>query len=120
MVRFTYNLNGQVTNREDGNNVDTVYVYDEPDGGLSKIDYASGTDTEFDYDDYGNETAQHDFGVIAGGNPALTYDDERFTTTSYALLGDALANWIIGLPDTITVTDENGAFVSRTMLRPGR
>lgn len=61
-----------------------------------------------DYDDYGNETIVRDFGIDAAG-----YDDERFTTTTYAHGGNALSLWIIDKPDTIEVTDENGAFVSK-------
>ncbi len=61
-----------------------------------------------DYDDYGNPTLVQDFGVDSAG-----IDDERFTTTTYALGGNALALWIVNKPDTISVTDENGAFVSR-------
>jgi RHS repeat-associated protein len=60
-----------------------------------------------DYDDYGNLTVERDFGVDDPGS-----DDERFTTTTYAHGGNALARWIISKPDTMTVTDEHGALVS--------
>lgn len=66
------------------------------------------TRSTFDHDDYGNQTSQKDYGVDGG-----TLDDERFTTTTYALGGEALTRWIINKPDTIAVTDENGVFVSK-------
>lgn len=62
----------------------------------------------FDNDDYGNETYDADFGIVGGG-----FDDERITTTSYALGGNALTLWVIGKPDVISVTDENDAFVAK-------
>ncbi len=62
----------------------------------------------FDQDDYGNETLEFDEGFVDG-----TVDDERKTITTYALGGEALTRWIIGLPDNVSVTDENGIFVSR-------
>ena len=62
----------------------------------------------FDYDDYGNETFEADSGIVGGG-----FDDERTTTTSYALGGNALSLWVIGKPDVISVTDEAAAFVSK-------
>jgi hypothetical protein len=63
-----------------------------------------------DYDDYGNQTVVGDLGL---DNPA--YDDERVTTTTYAHGGNALSLWIVNQPDTISVTDENGAFVAKTV-----
>ena len=42
-------------------------------------------------------------------------DDERTTTTSYAHGGNALPLWIIDQPDTVTITDENGKFVAKTV-----
>ncbi len=67
------------------------------------------TRKSFDYDDYGNQISEFDEGVVGGG-----YDDERKTTTSYALGGQALALWIIDKPIETDVTDENGAFVATT------
>lgn len=64
----------------------------------------------FDHDDYGNETRETDEGIVGGG-----FDDERITTTSYALGGNALALWVISKPDVISVTDEAeaAAFVAK-------
>src|SRR5438034_996616 len=62
------------------------------------------------YDDYGNAVLQRDFGVVGDGS----YDDERFTTTEFALQGEALARWIIDKPSRVRVTDENGVFVAET------
>ncbi len=66
------------------------------------------TQKTFDYDDYGNETFELDQGIVGGG-----FDDERKTTTSYALGGSALSLWVIDKPDVISVTDENGGFVAK-------
>jgi YD repeat-containing protein len=64
--------------------------------------------TVFDYDDYGNSILTREFGLDDPGA-----DDERVTTTTYARGGNALSLWIINQPDTVSVTDEHGAFVSR-------
>lgn len=69
---------------------------------------AMRTMRSFDYDDYGNPTALRDFGIDGG-----TIDDERFITTTYTHGGNALSLWIINRPDTVTTTDEQGAFVAR-------
>ncbi len=66
------------------------------------------TRKEFDYDDYGNKILEKDYGI-----EDAAYDDERITRTTYALGGNALTNWVINQPDTILVTDEKGAFVSK-------
>src|SRR5262249_30126847 len=58
---------------------------------------------------YGNQTVARNFGL-----DGAAYDDERFITTTYALGGNALSLWVINKPDTKTVTDENGALVSRS------
>ena len=68
------------------------------------------TRKEFDYDDYGNKILEKDYGVEGNTD---TYDDERVTKTTYALGGEALKLWVINQPDTIEVTDENEAFVSK-------
>jgi len=77
------------------------------------LGYASAPDRTvtktFDFDDYGNRTVLRELGW---DNPAV--DDERVSTTTYAHGGNALSLWIIDRPDTVNVTDENGAFVSRT------
>lgn len=62
---------------------------------------------ENDYDDYGNQITEKNYGVVGG-----PYDDERFTTTTFALSGQALDKWILGKPAQISITDENGIFVS--------
>jgi RHS repeat-associated protein len=66
------------------------------------------TMTVFDVDHFGNATLKREFGVTSGGS--LAYDDERVTTTRFAY---NLAKWIVGPPYEESVTDENGAFVSR-------
>ncbi len=66
------------------------------------------TRKSFDYDDYGNETLEMDFGIVGGG-----FDDERKTAISYAHGGNALSLWVIDKPDVISVTDENDVFVAK-------
>jgi hypothetical protein len=66
------------------------------------------THKTFDQDDYGHEILESEEDLVGG-----VADDERKTSTSYALGGEALTRWIISLPDTVSVTDENGTFVSR-------
>jgi RHS repeat-associated protein len=61
-----------------------------------------------DCDDYGNPIVTRELGL---DDP--DFDDERITTTTYAHGGNALSLWILDKPDTVTVTDENGAFVSK-------
>jgi RHS repeat-associated protein len=62
----------------------------------------------FDYDNYGNERLIKDWGRLDE-----EVDDERVTTRTYALGGNALALWVIDRPDVVEVTDEAGLFVSR-------
>jgi RHS repeat-associated protein len=64
----------------------------------------------FDFDNYGNQTLLREYGL-----EAASYDDERVTTTTYAHGGNALSLWVIDKPDIITTTDENGAFVNKTL-----
>jgi RHS repeat-associated protein len=66
------------------------------------------TSSVFDYDDYGNQNLIKELGLE---DPSV--DDERVVTATYALGGNALSLWVVSLPDTISVTDENGVFVSR-------
>src|SRR6185503_14369862 len=67
-------------------------------------------ESETEYDVYGNETRAINYGIVEGGNRAA-FDDERVTTTEYALNLDA---WIIRLPKRQTVRDENGMVISRS------
>ena len=66
--------------------------------------------SEFDFDDYGNGILELNHGIVGS-----EYDDERRVTTSYAHGGEALERWILDRPDVVTTTDENGAFVNRTI-----
>ena len=79
---------------------------------VSELGYPVGaarqTRQTFDYDNYGNEVLRQDWGLVEDG-----VDDERFTATSYALEGNALALWVIDRPDRVEVSDESGRFVSR-------
>ncbi len=64
--------------------------------------------TEKDVDFFGNTIAERNYGEYS---PGSTYDDERFTYSTYAF---NLSAWLIGLPARKFVTDENGNFVSDT------
>lgn len=64
--------------------------------------------SEFNYDDYGNQTVKRDLGLLAEG-----HDDERVVTTTYAHGGNALSLWVIDKPNSINTTDEQGGFVAR-------
>ncbi|MSU37034.1 MAG: hypothetical protein EXS36_18445 [Pedosphaera sp.] len=66
------------------------------------------TTKTFDHDDYGNQTLMHDRGL-----EGASFDDERVTTTTYAHGGNAFSLWVLDKPDTVTVTDEQGAFVAK-------
>ncbi len=78
------------------------------------LDYAprerKQTLKEFDYDDFGNAVFAFDHGILGAG-----FDDERKVVTTYALGGNALSLWVIDKPDTVTTTDEDGAFVNKTI-----
>ncbi|MCL4180537.1 MAG: VCBS repeat-containing protein [Verrucomicrobia bacterium] len=64
--------------------------------------------SETDVDFFGNTIIERTFGENSAGS---TFDDERFTFSTYAFNFDA---WLIGLPARTLVTDEHGAFVSDT------
>lgn len=70
----------------------------------------AGIRTEANVDFFGNGTYKKEHGVVSGG-PIATYDDERVTNTAFAYNTTA---WIVGDPYEENVTDELGAFVSRT------
>jgi len=69
---------------------------------------------EYLWDDYGNTTRLTDYGRVEGANLAA-WDDERITTNVFtAAFPDGLTRWILGLPVSETITDENGTVVTRT------
>lgn len=69
---------------------------------------------EFEWDDYGNTIRLADYGRVEGTNRAA-WNDERITTTTFtASHPDGIARWILGLPVTETITDEDGTVVTRT------
>lgn len=67
-------------------------------------------ESESEFDNYGNPTRSINYGIVEGTNRAA-FNDERVTTTQYALNTNA---WIIRLPKRQEVADENGAVISRS------
>jgi RHS repeat-associated protein len=69
---------------------------------------------EFEWDNFGNQTKMSDYGRVEGVNKSA-WDDERITTTTFtSAFPDGLAKWILGLPVTETIEDENGVVVTKT------
>lgn len=64
---------------------------------------------EFTYDDYGNRTKVRDYGVVLDEDRSA-FDDERVTTTQFALNLDA---WVLRKPMRQEIADEHGAVLSR-------
>jgi RHS repeat-associated protein len=67
-------------------------------------------ETEFAYDDYGNQTFEANYGIVEGANRSA-FDDERITSTQFALNVNA---WIIHAPSRQDISDEAGVVISRT------
>ena len=63
----------------------------------------------FEYDTYGNQTRQADYGIVVNGDRSA-FDDERVTTTQFAINTDA---WILRHPQRQEIADETGAIISR-------
>ncbi len=101
-VSFTFASN-EITENREANGLLSVTLGYAPAAGLK-------TTKTFDYDDYGNETVMRELGL---DDP--TVDDERVTTSTYAHGGNALSLWVINQADSVTITDENGNFVSKTV-----
>jgi RHS repeat-associated protein len=67
-------------------------------------------ESDFAYDNYGNETTNADYGIVVNGD-RTAFNDERITTTEYAL---NLNSWIIRHPSRQQIMDINGSVISRT------
>jgi YD repeat-containing protein len=67
-------------------------------------------ESEFAYDNYGNQTTNADYGIVESGNRAV-FDDERIVTTDYALNLDA---WLVRHPRRQETSTLNGTVISRT------
>jgi RHS repeat-associated protein len=67
-------------------------------------------ESESEFDNFGNQTRSINYGIVEGANRAA-FNDERITTTQYAINTSA---WIIRLPMRQEVSDENGLVISRT------
>jgi YD repeat-containing protein len=67
-------------------------------------------ESEMDFDKYGNQTRQAEYGIVEAGNRSAA-NDERITTTEYAINTNA---WILRTPARQETKDENGTVISRT------
>ncbi len=68
------------------------------------------TESEMDYDNYGNQTLEANYGVVEDGDRSA-FHDERITATDYAL---NLEQWIVRLPQRRETRDLEGKVISRT------
>lgn len=64
---------------------------------------------EFEYDDFGNCTAERNFGVVEDGDLSA-FDDERFTLARFA---ENRKKWLLRFPFEEEVRDEAGTVISR-------
>jgi YD repeat-containing protein len=69
-------------------------------------------ESEFEYDDYGNQIRVADYGVVEEEN-RTAWNDERITVTEYAL---NLDSWILRLPTRQRIEDETGTAIARSEL----
>ena len=69
-------------------------------------------ESEFAYDQYGNQTRDAEYGIVENGDRSA-FDDERIITTEYAT---NLPAWIIHLPKRAVVQDEHDFVISKTEL----
>jgi RHS repeat-associated protein len=67
-------------------------------------------ESEFAYDNYGNQTRLADYGIVVNGDPSA-FNDERITVTEYALDPD---QWLLRHPQWQETQDYNGTVISRT------
>jgi RHS repeat-associated protein len=68
-------------------------------------------ETEVGYDRFGNQLFNHDYGLVEPGNRSA-FNDERFTTTRYAVNTNA---WILRAPALSEIADESYATLSRSV-----
>ncbi len=66
-------------------------------------------ESEFAYDNYGNETTNADYGIVVNGDRSA-FNDERITVTEYALNTNA---WILHRPARQEIQNLNGAVISQ-------
>src|SRR5262249_18490185 len=88
--------------------------YAHPSGSVKLIkELGQGTErrleTESSYDNYGNQTRHADYGIVVAGDRSA-FNDERITTTEYAL---NLDRWNIRHPMRREIQDLNGTVISR-------
>jgi len=66
-------------------------------------------ESEMGYDDFGNAILHANYGIVVAGDRSA-FDDERITTTEYAL---NTSSWLIRFPSRSEIKDEHGTIISR-------
>ncbi len=67
-------------------------------------------EVEMDFDDYGNQIAERDYGIVVDGDRSA-FDDERITLSEFAL---NLTDWIVAYVSQIEIQDAAGRVYSRS------
>ena len=67
-------------------------------------------ETEFEYDNYGNQTALREYGIVEDGDRSA-FNDERITHTTYAYNLDL---WQVSYPARIELQNLSGQVIART------
>lgn len=69
---------------------------------------------EMEWDNYGNQTRLADYGRVEGANRSAWHDERIATRAFTSAYPSGIQNWILGLPVTETIADENGTAKART------
>lgn len=95
-----------------GEVVKYTYTSQQNDFIYEKTDTPKQLRIGFQHDDYGNETANLNYGIIQGDDFSIG-DDEKLVETSYQYIIDA-DTWRVDRPLQITQTNLDGGFVADT------
>ena len=97
------------------NGTNVTYVHPTANVKLVK-ELGQGTErrleSEFAYDNFGNQTTNTDYGIVVAGDRSA-FNDERIATTEYAINTNA---WILRTPARQETKDENGDIIARSEL----
>ncbi|MGA1237313.1 MAG: toxin TcdB middle/N-terminal domain-containing protein, partial [Limisphaerales bacterium] len=97
-----------------GTNAETVYFVHPVSTVTRVLELGQGTEKrmeqEMEFDAFGNQTLAADYGIVENGDRSA-FDDERITTTQYAINTNA---WILRLPARVEIKDEGDAVISRS------
>ena len=107
----TYDLNGNVLTRVDGNGVTTTYTYDDPESLLTLIHYSTNStgDVAFHYDAYGRRAQMSD---SVSGSTTRSNTDKSLTSPGVSYTYDDDDN---PLTVTTTYTGPSGTLPPRTL-----